>query len=56
MYGSTATAKLGFRLTADIVAIICFVFGIVYFLFGDGLEAFRTTIDNIKNRDRLRDK
>ena len=53
IYGSTVTASLGFRLTADIVAIICFVFGILYFLLGDGLEAFRTTIRNIKNRDKL---
>ena len=56
MYGSTVTEALGFRWTTDIVAIICFVFGIIYFVFGDGIEAFRTTCSNIKNRDKIAEK
>ena len=49
MYGSTVTANYGFRLTSDIVAIICFVFGLVYFIMGDGVEAFKTTCQNLKS-------
>ena len=48
MYGSTAKNVLGFRLTCDIVALICLVFGLIYFFVGDGIEAFRTTIRNFK--------
>lgn len=53
MYGSTVTEAVGFRKTADIVAIICFVFGIIYFLCGDGVEAFKTTCHNIKNKGQM---
>ena len=52
MYGSTVTANYGFRLTADIVAIICFAFGLLYFILGDGVEAFKTTCDNLRNREK----
>ena len=48
MYGSTVKDLLGFRLTCDIVALICFVFGLFYFLIGGGIEAFRNTAANIK--------
>ena len=48
MYGSTAKNVLGFRLTCDIVALICLVFGLIYFFVGDGIEAFQTTIRNFK--------
>ena len=40
MYGSTSKKMLGFRLTCDIVALICLVFGVMYFFIGDGIEAF----------------
>ena len=49
LYGSTMTASVGFRLTADYVALICFAFGLIYFLFGDGVEAFGTSFKNMKN-------
>ena len=48
MYGSTSKKMLGFRLTCDIVALICLVFGVMYFFIGDGIEAFQTTVKNIK--------
>ena len=48
MYGSTVKDLLGFRLTADIVALICFLFGLTYLCIGDGIDAFRISIANIK--------
>ena len=38
------TARHGFRTTSDVVAIICFVFSLLYFFLGNGPEAVRLTI------------
>ena len=35
-YGSYMTAAYGFRLCSDVVAIMCFVFGLLYFILGNG--------------------
>ena len=42
-YGSFVTEAIGFRMTADIVAILCLVFAISYFFLAGGLAAFRMT-------------
>ena len=42
-YGAFVTEAVGFRLTADIVAVICFVFAALYFVLAGGPEAFKTT-------------
>ena len=55
MYGSTMKDLLGFRLTADIVALICLVFGLTYFFIGGGVEAFKTTYANIKQLKQIED-
>ena len=39
-YGSFMTETVGFRLTVDIVAILCFAFGLIYLVLGQGFEAF----------------
>ena len=41
-YGSFVSEAVGFRLTADIVAITCLVFAVVYFAIAGGPEAFKT--------------
>lgn len=53
MYGSTMTTAVGFRMTSDIVAIICIVFALIYFFCGDGVEAFKTTCRNIKSQGQI---
>ena len=35
-YGSYVTANYGFRTTCDLVAVICFVFAVLYFFIGGG--------------------
>jgi MFS family permease len=42
-YGAFFTEAIGFRWTADIVAIICFVFGGAYFALAGGPNAFSRT-------------
>ena len=42
-YGAIVTEAVGFRMTADIVAIICFFFAVVYFALAGGLTAFKTS-------------
>ena len=42
------TAKYGFRTTSDVVAVMCFVFCILYFFLGNGPESIRTTIKNYR--------
>lgn len=37
------TEAVGFRVTSDIVAIICFVFAFAYFVLAGGLAAFRSS-------------
>ena len=34
---------VGFRLTADVVAMICIFFAILYFVLAGGMDAFRET-------------
>ena len=38
-FASFMNELVGFRLTVDIVAINCLLFGIIYFVFGSGLLA-----------------
>ena len=47
-YGSFMTARHGFRTTSDVVAIICFIFSLLYFVLGNGPEAIKMTIANYK--------
>ncbi len=42
-YGAFVTEAVGFRLTADIVALICFIFAALYFVLAGGPEAFKAT-------------
>jgi len=47
-FGSFATVAWGFRLTCDIVGLLCFFFAFMYFITCDGVEAFKTTCKNIR--------
>ena len=40
IYGSLVTSSVGFRLCTDYVAFACLAFAFVYFVFGQGLDAF----------------
>ena len=42
-YGAFMTEAVGFRVTSDVVAIICFVFAFAYFVLAGGVEAFRNS-------------
>ena len=42
-FGSFLTERIGFRLTSDSVAIICFVFAFLYFALAGGPEAFKNS-------------
>lgn len=50
LYGSNMTSAVGFRLTSDYVAIICFAFALIYFECGGGADAFIKTGKNLQNR------
>mmetsp|Transcript_27687 Transcript_27687/g.36973 ORF Transcript_27687/g.36973 Transcript_27687/m.36973 type:complete len:109 (-) Transcript_27687:157-483(-) len=52
LFGATAYAKFGFRVTQDIVAIVCIVFALLYFFFAEGYLAFKMTFSK---RDSLGD-
>ena len=47
--------EIGWRLTTDVVAIICFTFAVVYYFLGGGYEAFSKTIENFKETDSSQD-
>ena len=40
-YGSFMTEAVGFRMTSDVVALLCMFFAILYFACAGGVEAFR---------------
>ena len=42
-YGAIMTESVGFRMTADVAAIICFVFAVAYFALAGGPTAFSST-------------
>lgn len=42
-FGAIVTEAVGFRMTADIVALVCFLFSIIYFAVAGGPEAFRAS-------------
>ena len=42
------TAAYGFRITCDVVAIICFVFAVAYFFIGNGPQAIRLSCENYR--------
>ena len=44
MFGATLYASVGFRLTQDIMALICIVFSVLYFFLAEGRSAFRDTL------------
>ena len=50
-YGSYMTAAYNFRITCDVMAITVFTFGVIYFLFGSGVQAFKTTYRNLKRSE-----
>jgi MFS family permease len=41
LFGSIISKKYGFRMTCDLVAVICLVFSILYYVYTDGAEAMR---------------
>jgi hypothetical protein len=47
-YGSLMVEQVGFRITCDVVSILCIAFSLSYFIMGDGYEAFSTTVKNFK--------
>ena len=56
MYGSIVNDLVGFRLTADIAALICLVFGLTYLFVGGGMTALKTTYANIKQSKKVDNK
>ena len=40
LFGSLMTEYYGFRFTCDVVAIICLVYSVIYFMFVSGWKAF----------------
>ena len=42
-YGAFMTEAVGFQMTADVVAIVCFIFATIYFLIAGGFTAFRSS-------------
>ena len=40
------TAAYGFRITCDVVAIICLVFAVAYFFIAGGANAIKMTCEN----------
>ena len=56
IYGSYITANFDFRLSCDIVAFFCLSYFFIYFMFGNGWEAFtktRKSNDNLNNSSSL---
>ena len=51
-FSTFSTDKLGFRMTTDIVGLICLAFGTLYFIFGGGVSAVLETITNFKRKIR----
>lgn len=50
LYGSMSMQSIGWRLTTDVVAIVCLTFAVVYYVLGGGYEAFSKTIENFKEK------
>ena len=42
-YGALTSEAVGFRMTCDIVAILCIFFAIIYFISAEGWNAFKNT-------------
>ena len=40
IYGSYVTANFDFRISCDMVAMFCLCYSFIYFMFGNGYEAF----------------
>lgn len=51
LFGSLLTASIGYRLMYDVAAIINLLICILYFMFGNGFEAFKTSFRKIRNPD-----
>lgn len=43
VYGALATKAYGFQICCDLVAIMCLVFAIFYYIFGRGREAIKNS-------------
>ena len=43
IFGASLYASVGFRLTEDIMALICIVLAILYFFLAEGMSAVRDT-------------
>ena len=41
LVGAGITQAYGFQVTTDVIALICLVFGVIYFALGNGVEAIR---------------
>ena len=41
LFGAIVSKNLGFRMTCDLVAVICLLFSMCYYVFADGAEAMR---------------
>ena len=50
-YGSTMMAHFDFPTTTDWVAVIAITFAFIYFIFGQGCEAFSTTCKNLSKKE-----
>ena len=52
-YGSFMTEAVGFRMTSDVVALICIFFAILYFACAGGIEAFRNSCKPKRMRQQV---
>lgn len=55
LFGATTYAQLGFKVTQDIMAIICIVFAIIYFFVADGKTSFKETFKSSKSDKNVAD-
>jgi hypothetical protein len=51
IYGSAMGAKVGFRWTNDIVALVTLLFGAIYLCYGGGWEAFADPCSKKERQD-----
>ena len=56
LFGATVYAKLNFRLTQDIMALICITFSILYFIFAEGRSGFRNTFKKRDSETQIQSK
>jgi hypothetical protein len=45
-FASFTNDRFGFRTTVDVVTFMCLTFALIYFVFGNGVQAIKKTVSN----------